>query len=116
MAEIELGNDWTVVGEDGGEFIIEDDQGNRTKIDNSGNINASALTTDHVDTGSQTIYVRTGGDDANDGLSASNAKETINSAINDIPLNDDSEGRPKIDIGSGFGHNDTFIIKNANKS
>jgi hypothetical protein len=45
MAEIELGNDWTVVGKDGGDFIIEDDQGNRTKIDNSGNINASALTT-----------------------------------------------------------------------
>lgn len=49
---------------------------------------------------SQTVYVRSDGDDSNDGLTPSEAKETFSSAISDAPVQGDQYDRLTVDIGS----------------
>ncbi|NHX36760.1 MULTISPECIES: hypothetical protein [Halolamina] len=48
-----------------------------------------------------TMYVRSGGDDSNDGLSASDAKATIQAGVDDAPLVPNGGQALKVDIGDG---------------
>ncbi|AFK19664.1 acetoacetate decarboxylase [Haloferax mediterranei ATCC 33500] len=88
MTDIELKNE-------GGQIVAYDkDTGNKVAVP------VEELTTESAYVGGVTMYVRSTGDDANDGLSADNPKQTINAAIADAPIHGDRTTRLTIDIGS----------------
>ena len=67
-------------------------------------VTSNSLSTEHAYSGGQTIYVRSDGDDSQDGLSAENAKATVQAAADDGPLHLDGGEPLIIDVGSGtFG-------------
>lgn len=77
-----------------------DTQGNLNlrgkNIANAGSVGAETVSTEAV----PTMYVRSDGDDSNDGRSAESAKATIAEAVSDAPVNGDGTSTLRIDVGS----------------
>jgi len=74
-------------------------------------VDANSVNTDIAYTISQTVFVRTDGDDTNDGLSTSEPKATIQAAVDDAPI-PGSGGLVEIDVGSGTFSSGVQIAEN----
>lgn len=75
---------------------VEADAVSADAISATNEISAGELYTDSV-----TVFVRPDGEDANDGLTESNAKATVQAAVDDAPVHGDHADLLEIDIGGG---------------
>jgi len=89
---------------EGGGGIFEDTDSDGTYEQTTGTgIETPSVSTDELFTDAVTVYVRDGGSDSNDGLSAGSAKATVQAAIDDAP-NPPNASSVVVDIGTGtFG-------------
>ncbi len=94
-----------LVGGSGGAFADTDGDGDaelqseNTDYQGGDAKNVGALDADELFSNSLTMYVRSDGSDSNDGLSSSNAKATIQSALSDAPIPGAQDKPLVIDLG-----------------